>query len=244
MMTRRTVGRGVLLGAGIAATVVLAAACGGGQSNASGGAGVSTSSAAGATGSNLGSGTTFIPASTTVAPPPTAPVTTTPGRTTGGGSAGSGGAPAVSKPTSTPECRVANLTLSLGPSDGAAGHFYQALRFTNKGGSSCAIVGFPGVSYVTGDKGTQVGAPAQRDGAKGGQITLKPGATASSVLTLTDVGVFDSSACKPTTIRGLRVYPPDERSSMFVARSGTGCAGSPPSPQLRVQTVKPGLGSA
>lgn len=150
----------------------------------------------------------------------------------------------MSKPGATPECKVANLKLSLGPADGAAGHAYQALRFTNKSAGSCVIIGFPGVSYVTGTAGTQVGAPAERDGAKGGQITLKPGATASAVVTLTDVGVFDSSACKPTAIRGLRVYPPDETSSMFVSRSGTGCAGTTPSAQLRVQTIKPGLGNA
>jgi hypothetical protein len=97
---------------------------------------------------------------------------------------------------------------------------------------------------VTGDNGTQVGKPAERIGPKGPQVTLRPGQVASSVVAMTDIGVFDPAECKPTPTRGLRVYPPDSTASMFVARSGRGCAGNPPSPQLRVETVKPGAGSA
>jgi hypothetical protein len=110
--------------------------------------------------------------------------------------------------------------------------------------ATCSIGGFPGVSYVTGDTGTQVGAPAQRDGAAGPSVTLQPGATASSIVDMTDVGVFDATTCKPTPTLGLRVYPPNSTASMFVAANGTGCAGNTPSPQLRVQTIKPGTGSA
>jgi hypothetical protein len=229
MMTRRTVAQGALLTTGVVAALVLAG-CNSGQSTASGGA--TPSVAAGTTGSSLGSGDTFIPVTSTAPPAPAVATTTTDDHGGGGGtSAGD-------------ECKPTNLKLTLGPSDGAAGHVFQALRFTNVSKVSCEIVGFPGVSYVTGTSGTQVGQPAQRDGAIGAQITLKPGQVASTVLTLTDVGVFDASTCKPTATRGLRVYPPDSTASMFVAQSGTGCAGNPPSAQLRVQTIKPGAGNA
>jgi hypothetical protein len=116
--------------------------------------------------------------------------------------------------------------------------------FTNTGSAPCLMRGFPGVSYVTGDSGSQVGAPATRSGSIGSSVTLAPNAAASAVVTVTDVAVFDAGSCKPTSVRGFRVYAPDDTASMFIARDGTGCAGSPPSPQLQVQTVKAGAGSA
>jgi Protein of unknown function (DUF4232) len=231
MMTRRTVARGALLTTGVVTALVLAG-CGGGNSTATGD-GTTPSIAAGASGSSLGTGSTFIPVTSTTAPP-LSPAVTAP--------AGGGGGGATT--TKTTECKPGNLKLSLGPSDGAAGHVFQALRFTNVSKVSCVIVGFPGVSYVTGDSGTQVGAPAARDGAKGAQITLKSGQVASAVISMTDIGVFDTATCKPTTTRGLRIYPPDSTASMYVAQTGRGCAGNPPSPQLRVQTIKPGNGDA
>jgi hypothetical protein len=221
----RTVVRATLLATGAVAAFALAA-CGGAANNtASGNGGGSPSTAAG--GASTG-GATFVPVTPTTASSATAH---------------NGGAPAQSGGSGS-DCKAADLKLSLGPTDGAAGHIYQALRFTNVSDVTCTMTGFPGVSYVTGDNGTQVGAPAQRDGAVGPTVTLAPGQVASSVVAMTDVGVFDPGACQPTPTRGFRVYPPNSTASMFVAENGTGCAGNPPSPQLRVQTVKPGAGSA
>ncbi|HEX5407386.1 MAG TPA: DUF4232 domain-containing protein [Pseudonocardiaceae bacterium] len=229
-MTRKTVvARVALCATGVAAALVLAA-CGGGRTTASGSAG--TAAPAGTSGSDLGGGSTFIPVTSTTAPP-AAGTTTTAAPAGGGGETGG-----------TAECKPANLKLSLGSGDAAAGHIYQALRFTNVSKVNCVIVGFPGLSYVTGDSGTQVGRPAERDGAIGAQITLHPGQVASTVVTETDIDVFDASACKPTATRGFRVYPPDSTASMFIAQTGRGCAGNPPSAQLRVQTIKPGPGNA
>jgi hypothetical protein len=227
MMTRRTVARGLLLTAGTVAAIALAG-CGSSQPAATG-----TGAATATTGSN----STFVPV-TSIVPPPTGT-----GGTGGPGNGGGEGVGTVPLAGGTPECKSTSLKLSLGQSSGAAGHIYQPLRFTNSGAQNCVIVGFPGVTYVTGTNGTQVGAPAQRDGAKGGQILLKPGQVASTIVTLTDVGVFDPGVCKPTPTLGLRVYPPDQTASLFIAQTGTGCAGNPPSAQLRVQTIKPGLGS-
>jgi hypothetical protein len=227
MMTRRTVARGLLLTAGTVAAIALAG-CGSSQPTATG-----TGAAAATTGSN----STFVPV-TSIVPPPTGT-----GGTGGPGNGGGEGVGTVPLAGGTPECKTTNLKLSLGQSNGAAGHVYQPLRFTNASAQNCVLVGFPGVTYVTGTNGTQVGAPATRDGAKGGQILLKPGQVASTVVTFTDVGVFDPSVCKPTPTLGLRVYPPDQTASLFIARTGTGCAGNPPSPHLRVQTIKSGLGS-
>ena len=42
------------------------------------------------------------------------------------------------------------------------------------------------------------------------------------------VANFDAAVCKPTPVRGLRVYPPGDTASLFVPAAGTGCAGTPP----------------
>jgi hypothetical protein len=136
------------------------------------------------------------------------------------------------------ECKVADLKLSLGGGDAAAGTMYRELRFTNKGSRTCTIQGFPGVSYVAGEDGHQVGPAAYREGTKGAAISLTPGKTVSASIGFVQVGNYDPAACKPTSVRGIRVYPPHEYDSMFVASPGTGCAGKIPGNQLTVQTIR------
>lgn len=172
----------------------------------------------------------------------------------GGGNSGEAAAAPAAPPVAarsgstdaavTPECKAGNLKLSFGGGDAGMSHEYQVLRFTNAGAKPCVIVGFPGVSYVAGDNGTQVGAPAMRDGKIGAQTTLQPGGVASTVITAVEVGVFDPSTCRPTPVRGYRVYAPDDKAAMFIPLPGQqeGCAGTSQSPQLTVHTIKPGLG--
>jgi hypothetical protein len=142
-------------------------------------------------------------------------------------------------PASDPaECKIADLKLSLGGGEGAAGTLYRDLRFTNAGSRTCTIQGFPGVSYVAGADGHQVGPAAFREGAKGPAISLKPGKTVSASIGFVQVRNYDPAACKPVSVRGLRVYPPHEYNSMYVAASGTGCAATPPGNQLTVATIR------
>ena len=220
------IGKVTLAGAGLLVVALATTACGG-QNNASGGG--TTTTTGGSTAATMMT-TTGAPASTAGNNP--AVVTTAPAG--GGGSGGTGG---------SGECKAASLRLSLGQGDAAMSHDYVPLQFTNTGKTSCVLVGFPGVSYVTGDNGQQVGAPAVRDGSIGAQVTLAPGQMASAIVTELQVGVFDPAACQPTAVRGLRVYAPDDTASMFIAQSTTGCAGNPPEPQLHVQTVKAGSGN-
>jgi hypothetical protein len=140
--------------------------------------------------------------------------------------------------TNPAECKVADLRLSLSRGEGAAGTFYRDLRFTNKGGRTCVIQGFPGVSYVAGADGHQVGPSAYRDGTKGPAISLKPGMTVYAPVGFVQVGNYDPAQCRPTSVRGIRVYPPHEYDSMFVPAPGTGCAATPPGNQLTVQTIR------
>jgi len=147
-------------------------------------------------------------------------------------------APAPKPATNPAECKVAELKLGLAGGDAGAGTVHRELRFTNTGGRTCVIQGFPGVSYVAGDDGHQVGPAAFREGKKGPAISLKPGQTVFAPLGFVQVRNYDPAVCKPTEVRGLRVYPPHEYDSMYVPAPGTGCAGTPPGNQLTVQTIR------
>jgi len=179
-----------------------------------------------------------IPGSSDTQPPP---ITSLPPTDTSPAEAQQPPAPTAA---ASNECKVADLSLSLGGGDAAAGTSYRALVFTNKGSRTCTIQGFPGVSYVAGDDGHQVGPAAYRTGSKGPVVTLKPGANAFAEVGFVQVGNYDPAVCKPTEVRGLRVYPPHDYDSMFLPNPGTGCAATPPGNQLTVTTVQPGSGPA
>lgn len=221
-MRTRIVTRSVLIGTGLLAAVSVAACTGSLAATGTANAGTTTTAAAPAT---VDTGDTTPPAAQqggTTQPP----------------------AVVAQRSPVTPECKAANLKLSYGGSDAGMSHQEQVLRFTNVATHSCVIVGFPGVSYVGNHDGTQVGAPAQRDGGIGRQVTLKPGQVASTVITSVDPGVFDPGACQPTPVDGYRIYAPDDTAAMFIALPGQnqGCAGTSTSPQLTVVSIKAGAG--
>lgn len=144
---------------------------------------------------------------------------------------------AVAAAVAMPQCRSVDLAVSLTPPEGAAGSVYRALVFTNNGHRSCQLQGFPGVSYVGSGDDDQVGPAAQRVGDLGDVVPIAPGGMASAQLQLVNVANYDSGVCRPTPVRGLRVYPPGETTALVVLATGTGCAGTPPGPQLSVRTI-------
>jgi hypothetical protein len=112
------------------------------------------------------------------------------------------------------------LTATLGAGSGSgAGHAYPVLVLTNKGSTTCTVRGYPGVSFVGNGNGTQLGAAATREaaGIPITTLTLAPGAAAHAQLNITMAGNYAAATCKPKTADGLRIYPPDETSSVFVA---------------------------
>lgn len=137
----------------------------------------------------------------------------------------------------TPRCTTAELTTGLGAADAGAGSVFRALIFTNTGSRTCALRGFPRVSYVAGDDGHQVGPAAEMSGDRGGEVRMGVGGSAAAALRLVDVRNDDEAVCRPTPVRGLRIYPPGDTASRFVPMEGTGCAGTPPGAQLSVRTV-------
>jgi hypothetical protein len=100
--------------------------------------------------------------------------------------------------------------------------------------------GFPKVTFVTGDQGKQVGAPAKHQGQHAPTVTLQPGETASAILGTAQWHNYPQSRCEPTHVRGLRVYPPDDSAAMFVPRAGKACSTSVS--QLTVKPVQPASG--
>lgn len=161
--------------------------------------------------------------------------TTAPDAASGGGSNDS---------PSPQDCRTANLKVTLGHSEGATGHTYLPIIFTNIGKQTCTMVAWPGVSYVTGNNGHQVGQAAQRDGSRGSAVTLKPGEVASAMVDQVQVQNYDPQVCQPTQVRGLRIYPPHNTASVFIPESNAqACANTTiPGRQLGVQSIKPGSG--
>ena len=160
------------------------------------------------------------PSATTTTVEPTSPATT------------------ASRAETSTDCKASELSLSAQDGDAAAGTVYRKIVFTNKGTRTCTLQGFPGVSYVAGADGHQVGPAAYRDGQKGAPVALKPGDTAFAPVGFVNVRNYDAAVCKPTAVRGLRIYPPQETASMFLPLDGLGCAGTPPGNQLVVKTIQ------
>ena len=129
-------------------------------------------------------------------------------------------------------CSAAQLAGSLTPQQGAAGSVIASLTLTNTGSTPCTLSGYPGVSFVDAN-GTPVGAPASRDAAGAGTVTLQPGTSASSGLRITQPGVI-GQVCNPHQAAGVRVYPPGSYESLVVAYSGQAC-GNPKVSQLQVK---------
>ncbi|MDA3650155.1 DUF4232 domain-containing protein [Saccharopolyspora indica] len=150
--------------------------------------------------------------------------------------------PPPETPVGDPLCKAPDLALSFGESDGATGGRYAPLIFTNISSHNCVIQGFPGVSYVGGDDGHQVGADAYRDGKKGGAVNMAPGDKASAMIKFTTVENYDPAECRLEVAKGLRIYPPQETASLFIPfdYEQHGCANAEKS-QLSVQTIQAGV---
>lgn len=127
-------------------------------------------------------------------------------------------------PAGPPACVSSDLQASLGQGSGAAGTFYQLIVLTNTSSSACTLYGYPGVSFVTGQGGSVMGAPATRNPLiSDSLITLQPGAAASALVGVTDTGALPQAACQPGSANWLQIYPPGALGSLFVQYSAQVC---------------------
>jgi hypothetical protein len=146
--------------------------------------------------------------------------------------------------TAAPACTAHDLGawLAVTQGNGAAGSVYYPLQFTNLSRHACAMRGFPGVSAL--DRAAhQLGSPAGRDHAVPVRtVVLAPGATAHSVLRLSDV-VLSTGACHPVySAIELRIYPPNQRQSTLAAYDLQACAHAGPV-FLHVGPIQAGVGT-
>jgi hypothetical protein len=121
---------------------------------------------------------------------------------------------------------------------------YYTLEFTNVSARTCSLYGYPEVSAYAGSTvtGAQIGSAATDDRVvRPRPVTLAPGATAHSVLRVTDAGQFQSAACARVTAPELRVMLPDQGLQgrpAFVPITLPAC--SKPGPKfMSVQAIQP-----
>jgi hypothetical protein len=137
-------------------------------------------------------------------------------------------------------CSTAGLRVTLGSQESAAaGHLYRTLDFTNISGASCTLYGYPGISFVTGVGGQQIGAAASRSPAGKRLIVLAPGKTAHAQMDLVDVLNFPPSKCAASNAQWIKVYPPNQFSATYVRWTAMVCS-KPTTVYLFVAPVRPG----
>ena len=200
-------------------TGALAAACGSTNSNSSAG---SQASAAVSTASSAATSAPPTTGATTPATPPSTP--------------------------SAPACSTADLsaTVNTSPGGAAAGSTYYPLNLTNTSKSSCYLFGYPGVSFVSGPSGSQIGQPASRNPAVAPSTVILPaGGTAHVTIQVVNALNYSKSSCQPVTAHWLKVFPPGQFTALYIKFTATTCSvklpaklGSP----LTVDAVKGGQG--
>jgi hypothetical protein len=148
--------------------------------------------------------------------------------------------PATQCPTSALRVRVNKVR-----GGAAAGTSYFPLDFTNTSGHSCDMYGFPGVSFVTGNPGSQIGAPASRVTTFGPEtVTLASGASAHAWLGIVDAGNYSPSACGPVTAHWLKIYPPDQFTALYTKFTAQVCSKKiTASAPLLILPIRPGAGT-
>ncbi|MGC0313475.1 DUF4232 domain-containing protein [Kitasatospora acidiphila] len=134
-----------------------------------------------------------------------------------------GGSPVAA---SGQQCASAQLTIAQTDENAGAGQMGFTITFTNTSDRSCTMDGYPGVSYEA-VAGKPTGAPAARSGASYHTVTLAPHGTAGA--TFQDANGqsgYDSGTCQLTDATGLKVYPPGERTALFLPWKTQHCTGS------------------
>jgi hypothetical protein len=163
---------------------------------------------------------------------------------------GGGSSPAASPSAGLTGCATGHLKAAVVTGEGgaAAGSTYYPVNLTNTGSSSCSLFGYPGVSWVSGPSGSQIGQPATRNPViTPSTVVLAPGQTAHVTIQVVDAGNYDKSTCQPVTAHWLKIFPPGQFTALYVKFSAQTCSAKLPSKlgsPLSVDAVKSGQGKA
>ena len=136
-----------------------------------------------------------------------------------------------------PQCSFNDLTVSVGPADGAAGHTYFPLDFLNTGAAACTLYGFPGVSFLNAS-GATIGSITSREGNESpATVTVSPDGFAVASLAVTDPGIPPCAASSIASF--VRVYPPGSFSSFSIPVTGVNVCSSPSTANYEDSFVAP-----
>jgi hypothetical protein len=142
-----------------------------------------------------------------------------------------GSSPGSSSLPPVPSCQAGQLRVAATPGGGAAGRLGLILSFTNTGSAACVMFGYPGVSFVTGEAGAQIGQAAVRaTSVSPVRVELAAGQVARATLIWPNPDPYPEETCRAVSAAGLRIYPPDETASVFVAVERRVCSGDQVSP--------------
>jgi Protein of unknown function (DUF4232) len=165
---------------------------------------------------------------------------------------GSTAPPPATGSTSSPHaagpapCATSGLSVKLGAGNGAAGSTFVPIVFTNTSGSSCSLFGYPGVSFVTGPGGSQIGLAAQRDSTQPAEnVVLAAGGVAHAVLRVVQAQNFPAASCHLATASTIKIFPPEQTAPLYLAFSAKACSSTSAANQvLFIQTIAAGDGSS
>jgi hypothetical protein len=122
-------------------------------------------------------------------------------------------------------CLTSALRATLGAAQGTAGSAYQVIVLANISGKTCALYGYPGVSFVTGVGGSQIGKDAARDRTTAPKVvTLAPGQSGSFALRVVNAAALPTAGCDPVTAKWLKIFPPENTAALYVGYPARACA--------------------
>jgi hypothetical protein len=122
-------------------------------------------------------------------------------------------------------CLTSALRATLGAAQGTAGSAYQVIVLANISGKTCALYGYPGVSFVSGVGGSQIGKDAARDRTTAPKVvTLAPGHSGSFALRVVDAAALPAASCDPVTANWLKIFPPENTTALYVGYTAHACA--------------------
>jgi hypothetical protein len=115
------------------------------------------------------------------------------------------GASVASAVVTVPACRAAQVRVSLGPPNGAAGTTYYAIVFTDHG-ARCALWGVPRVQPVGAGR-RAVGPPARNEsvGRMAVRHVVVRGQSVSAALGVADTGNYPPSRCAARAVLGVEI---------------------------------------
>ena len=141
------------------------------------------------------------------------------------GSPGAPGSPAKPGSVGPAGCLTSALRATLGAAEGTAGSAYQVIVLANVSGKTCALYGYPGVSFVSGVGGSQIGKDAARDRTTAPKVvTLAPGHSGSFALRVVDAAALPAASCDPVTANWLKIFPPENTAALYVGYPARACA--------------------